>query len=239
MSSEWYDFLENVRNARKQLGNPEIVWYRGHSSGEWKLIPSLHRLTIGLDREKALFEDFYRLSLLMSKKWDNDWETLFDMQHYGVPTRLLDWTETLGVAVAFAVLDHHASHGDLAIYILDPVKLNKKSGLRKIKEIPDNKFEYKAVYWNSDPFSATFPIAIAPPFQNARMLAQSGTFTIHGSEGGAVEDLVPDAVIKVQLPESTLQGAYEFIEYADLNPHKIYPDLLGITRHLNRKHLGK
>jgi hypothetical protein len=174
----------------------------------------------------------------MAKKWENDWETLFDMQHYGIPTRLLDWTETLGVAVAFAVLDHHSSHGDLAVYVLDPIKLNKKCGLRKIKEIPDKRFEYKAIYWHNDPFSAEFPIAIAPPFKNQRMLAQNGTFTIHGSNGAAIEDLVYDAVVKVPLPESTLDGAKEFIEYADLNPHNIYPDLLGIAEHLKRKHLG-
>lgn len=239
MVTEWYEFLENIRRARDELGNPKIIWYRGHSNGNWQLIPSLHRWEIGLEREQLLFEDFYRLSLLMSKKWENDWETLFDMQHYGIPTRLLDWTETLGVAVAFAVLDHHSSHGDLAVYVLDPIKLNRKCGIRKIKEIPDKNFEYKAIYWHNEPFSAEYPIAIAPPFQNPRMLAQNGTFTIHGSNRIAIEDLVPDAVVKVPLPESTLDGAKEFIEYADLNPHKIYPDLLGIAEHLKRKHLGE
>ena len=238
MTTKWYEFLESIREARNKLGDPEIIWYRGHSSGSWKLEPSLHRLSSDADKEKTLFEEFRRLALLMSKNWDNHWETLFDMQHYGVPTRLLDWTETLGVAVAFAVNDHHPSHGDLAVYVLDPVKLNSNSGLRSIKDIPDEKFEYQAVYWHSDPFSPTYPIAIAPPFQNERMLAQSGTFTIHGNDRGAIEELAPDAVVKVVLPESTIDGAREFIEYADLNPHRIYPDLLGIASHLKRKYLG-
>ena len=161
MRSNWYEFLEGVRQARKDLGDPEIVWYRGHSSGDWKLTPGLHRLTVGLENEQELFEDFHRLSLLMSKEWENDWETLFDMQHYGVPTRLLDWTETLGVAIAFAVLDHHSSHGDLAIYVLDPIKLNEKSGVHEIKDIPNERFEDKSIYWHNDPFAAIYPISIA------------------------------------------------------------------------------
>lgn len=237
---DWYNFLEEVRQAREDLGNPETVWYRGHSSSEWKLTPSLHRFELGMKNEKILFEDFQKFFLLMGKdhKWSSDWETLFDMQHYGVPTRLLDWTETLGVAIAFAVLDHHDSHGDLAIYVLDPIKLNEKSRLDEIKHIPNDHFEYKSIYWNHEPFGAMYPIAIDPPYENKRMLAQNGTFTIHGDKPDPIESLVPEAVRQVVLPESVLKGAHEFIEYADLNPHKIYPDLVGIASHLKRKYLG-
>lgn len=34
---------------------------------------------------------------------NSEWETLIDMQNYGVPTRLLDWMSNLGIALYFAL----------------------------------------------------------------------------------------------------------------------------------------
>lgn len=239
MSSEWYDVLEAIKQARAHLGDPEVVWYRGHSSGQWGLIPSIHRLTEGLAKEQSLFWEFQRSSTRLFEKRDNDWQTLFDMQHYGVPTRLLDWTEALGIAVAFAVLDHHPSHGDSALWVLDPMRLNKYSGLKVIKEVPGNAFEYRDVYWDSVPFAAHYPIAINSLYHNERMFAQRGTFTVHGKDRGALDKICPKAIVKVPLPEPALNGAREFLEFADINPFRIYPDIVGMARHIRRKHLGE
>lgn len=239
MIDEWNDFLDAIREARQELGNPKIIWYRGHSSGQWNLIPGLHRWPEGLDKEANLFGEFQRTASRLFKKRDDDWETLFDMQHYGIPTRLLDWTEALGIAVAFAVLDHHPSHGDPALWVLDPVRLNKSSGLKGIKEIPSDGFGYKTVYWHNQPFAAIYPIAIAPTYQSDRMSAQRGTFTIHGRDGRAVDELCPNAIRKVPLPQTALGGAREFLDYADLNSYRIYPDIVGMARHISRKHLGQ
>ncbi|MDQ3818214.1 MAG: FRG domain-containing protein [Acidobacteriota bacterium] len=239
MISEWYGVLEEIRKARVTLGNPKVVWYRGQSSSAWKLIPSLHRQPNGLKKERDLFNEFQKSAARLFKKRDNDWETLFDMQHYGVPTRLLDWTEALGVAVAFAILDHHPSHGEPSLWVLDPVRLNRYSGIREVKEIPSPAFEYQTVYWEKIPFAAKFPIAVASLYQNDRMFAQRGTFTVHGSDKGAINEICPDAVVEVRIPISASDGAKEFLDYADLNPYRIYPDIVGMARHIRRKHLGE
>lgn len=71
-----------------------------------------------------------------SAEIDEEWSTLFDMQHYEVPTRLLDWTTTLGVAIAFALMDRDGTDGAAAIYVLDPslstnaAKLRARESLR-------------------------------------------------------------------------------------------------------------
>ncbi|MCB5383968.1 FRG domain-containing protein [Blautia glucerasea] len=53
------------------------------------------------------------------------WLTM--MQHYGLPTRLLDWSESPLVALYFA-LSEKKDDIDAAVWIMNPMKLNKKVG---------------------------------------------------------------------------------------------------------------
>ena len=46
------------------------------------------------------------------------------MQHYGVPTRLLDWTENAFIGLFFAVNDKQFDHIGSKLYILDGKMLN-------------------------------------------------------------------------------------------------------------------
>jgi hypothetical protein len=101
-ATSWADFLSQVRAAREDLGNPSVVWYRGHSRAYYKLVPSLLRNPIWAAKEQILFDEYERSASRLLDKRQNDWELLIDMQHYGIPTRLLDWTDVLGISLAFA-----------------------------------------------------------------------------------------------------------------------------------------
>ncbi len=39
----WHRFLNKISESESDLGNPEVVWYRGHSNINYKLVPSLYR----------------------------------------------------------------------------------------------------------------------------------------------------------------------------------------------------
>lgn len=235
----WSEFLESVREARDNLGNPKTVWYRGQSHSKFTLVPALVRVANGLQKEQALFDEYERSAARLLTKRVDDWELLIDMQHYGIPTRLLDWTDVLGIALAFALYNSNDDHEDSAIYVLDPLALNKESGLEEIKRVPNEKdFSYKSIYWRGKPLKASYPIAIDCALQNDRLVAQSGSFTVHGSKLNPIDEQVPGCIHKIVLSSSVKPEAREFLEYANLNAFSIYPDIVGMARHISRKHLG-
>jgi hypothetical protein len=206
---------------------------------DYKLIPSLHRRENGLQKEQDLFNEYQRSAARLTEKRSNDWELLFDMQHYGIPTRLLDWTDVLGVAIAFALYDAQDDGRDSSIHVLDPLKLNARSGSREVRRpANEQEFRYKSIYWESRPFDAVYPIAIDGPLQNDRMVAQQGAFTLHGSKTDFFETDAHDCLRKIVLKPGAKVGAREFLEYSNLNAFSIYPDIVGMARHIVRKHLG-
>src|SRR5688500_7332224 len=66
----------------------------------------------------------------------DDWEALFFMQHYGVPTRLLDWTENPLTALHFALMGSPSSWDKsngrtytktAAIWVWNPTEWNRRA----------------------------------------------------------------------------------------------------------------
>ena len=150
--SAWSKFLDEVREAERELGSPFEPWYRGHTDHTWQLIPSLPRQPDWEIKEKKLFSEFNQTASRVFEKRASDWETLFDMQHYWIPTRLLDWTTVMGVAIAFILHGDYSDDGDSALFILDPVALNRLSGREDVINVPDEKtFDYKTIYWERRP----------------------------------------------------------------------------------------
>jgi len=103
-------------NTLSQL-DPNGVWlFRGQTDSSWGLIPSVFR---GIDQMLPKFEDvdaewitrierdIYRDFEQQSRKYkpaaQTRWEMLALAQHYGTPTRLLDWTRSASIAAYFAV----------------------------------------------------------------------------------------------------------------------------------------
>ena len=94
-----------------QATTEESLWFRGCGQASYKLLPSLYRhrdaksLDKVVDLEQKLMIRFKQRSLpYLTRSLANDWETLFFMQHYGIPTRLLDWTENPLIALHFALM---------------------------------------------------------------------------------------------------------------------------------------
>jgi hypothetical protein len=232
-SAEWTDFLTKIKQAKNNLGSPERLWYRGHPNSDFYLLASLNRFENGFEKEQYLFNSFQKFSERLLKRRESEWETLFDMQHYHIPTRLLDWSETFGIALFFASYYNQSHHPgkDAAIYLLNPEALNRISNVPKVYRIPEDEehFSYKKIYWEHRPFSPSAPIAIEPIFINDRMLAQRGMFTVHDDSIDPIENKFPNAVQKVVLPNSLMSAALEFLDLSNITQYTVFPDLAGIA----------
>ena len=112
------------------------MWFRGQSDYSWGLVPSVQRKG-GMSKhyEQYISTNFMihtmRLNPNAPQRYDRaSWLTL--MQHYGLPTRLLDWSESPLVALYFALSSDRDAKTDAAVWVLNPMKLNKKVGLSLI-----------------------------------------------------------------------------------------------------------
>lgn len=116
---DWDAFQGRVRKA---MGTSVLLignFFRGQSDCAWPLRPTLLRLPYPADAgadqllslEGALRESFRSRAHLYLKpalvpSGTNAFVWWQVMQHYGAPTRLIDWTQSPYVAAYFAVVDH-------------------------------------------------------------------------------------------------------------------------------------
>jgi len=174
-------------------------WYRGHSKIYNELTPGIFRpnyeheiySAFRSDAEFSVIEDFKRKApALVSKLPENDdhisW--LFLMQHYGAPTRLLDWTKSVLIGLYFAVRQNHSEDGEL--WALYPEALNKHNGyfglpiprctiLKYLASEPSHNNQRKLAVELGLEKIPLYPLAIDPPLHFPRMVTQLSAFTIH------------------------------------------------------------
>lgn len=136
------------------------------------------------------------MNRLMISAPRDDWEWIFLMQHYRVPTRLLDWTESPLAALWFAVSSTDAANvaSDGAFWCLAPLSLNREARFRGRLETELPGFGKDDVLdsWlpdRQDRGLAQNPVAATGPRNSRRMAAQLGNFTISDRGSGAIDEI--------------------------------------------------
>ena len=244
--------VETIRAASNST-----LWFRGvGSAATHRLIPTLfrHPTLAGIEElielEAQLLTRFRHRSIpYQVRPLVDAWELFFMMQHFGVPTRLLDWSESPFIALYFAItaaeerMTAGAFTEDAAVWLLDTALWNAKVispyWKGRVMALPDNPLE---AYQPGSELRklAELPVAMAGLHNSPRIVAQRGAFTIFGHKNSPMEQLYEEhnfaanSLVKILLPTANLSEIRDSlfgIGYAD---SMIYPDLSGLAKEIKR-----
>lgn len=243
---------QTARLRRKWLEDEGIVpWFRGHEHAEWALVPKFYRQR-PTDRttEDEIREEFItRAPNLSDTKSANKWEWYFLMQHYGAPTRLLDWSEGALIGLYFAVRQSRGCH-DAAIWMLDPWWLNGQSTGHEEVVLPadpdilpkDRRLVNK---WLPNRFERVKgrkmprrPAAVYPGHMIRRIGTQRSCFTIHGTDPTGLDKVAADPrshLVKIVIPSFKAEAIRRDLETCGIDDITVFPDLEGLSRTVTRR----
>ncbi|KQH83888.1 hypothetical protein AMR76_20790 [Vibrio furnissii] len=278
---------EYISIATSIVDQVDDVWFRGHASASYRLTPSVLRDSVpltdgrgnqvedgqiviseggtvtGINPERMFYEFKSRAMPFLDREPKNNFEWMFLMQHYGLPTRLLDWTENALVALFFAlesfpkseeekIYDHTASeeflehdefcpHG-AAVFVVSPSRLNEISIGRSdkiyISEEPD-KWESYFDPMNK-PSSNYTPIAIQSSHIDTRIRSQLGHFTLHGANIWPLDyyTTLRNVLNKIFIPYEYSLKIFHDLQALGISESFIYPGLESLSRDIKRKEIS-
>lgn len=237
-SSDWKAILDSVDAFATR--NSGAVWYRGLTQSSYSLSSGLFRLHIGgLDEYLSLEDQMYRYYRALGYSLhgnESGWHLLYSMQHHGVRTRLLDWTESFPIALFFAT-DGWVS-GNARVWMLNPLALNELSiGRREILS-PGRLWPYPDKNHKDSKHGQLHSIAVYPIKNNHRIIAQHGVFTVQGNCLDPLESEFGDALLHggleyIDLSMDVREDALRFLKQCGITRFSLFPDADGLSRYLN------
>lgn len=239
--------VDAVLGLRPKGGGP--LWFRGHSKQSYELRPSLLRDGKSSDaveeRERRLVTRYRQRSPAMaaeSRGPGTDWDLLFSMQHHGVPTRLLDWSENLFVAAYFALM---GDYDDVpVVWCFDPLAWNRSCP--HLSTYGDDIHVLNTSDEDLDPYRASTDgklkrrvhsvVAMYGAYNSRRIVAQSGTFTIWGKITESMEEIASkreSTALQALVIRGERKSIFEELRLLGFRETMLFPELAILGKELS------
>jgi FRG domain len=200
-----------------------VYLFRGMGNADWDLSPAFDRRFRDLPSRDRLalwyrllgaFREACEAAGISSEILQDERRLIAFGQHYGLPTRLLDWTLSPYVAAFFAFRHVLAAGADalghIAIWVLHT----------------------GSSVWSPD---TGVEIVSAPAVENMRLRNQSGRFTLARTPFANLEQYVEScegeelALTRIILPASEAHRAVPDLDAMGINSAHLFPDMAGLT----------
>lgn len=217
----------------------EFLLSRGQSK-EYDLLPSALRRDLSGNNKYSrsviqYFLNEFKVSSHNYMKFPSDitgnYEWMVYGQHYGIPTKLLDFTYSHVVSLMFAVENafEDQEYRDAEVWFLNPTELNYNYASRsEVLNVVNGE--------NIDLDSYDGPVAIKSRKLNDRINAQNGLFVYFQDNSQPLNDLVDEnilrrLIIKGEEKRNILSSLYSIV----IGYTTLYPELHSVSKDIMMK----
>lgn len=239
---QWTDAL-GLFHSKRAAG----LVFRGQSDSKWDLSTTLERASKkrgAAGTETLLIQAFksraHQFGLPVPTKGDHlEWLAL--MQHYGVPTRLLDWTRSPYVAAYFAAERAAKDAEFFRVWAVDVVRLRGAAIQRlKVSELTKLGDPNPFMKWfMGNTFLFVAPIQASR--SNERLASQQGLFLCPGSLNSGFQrnlqemDGVGEHLLEIDFPVAMRCEVLSNLESMNINRATLFPGLEGFVQYLEMR----
>lgn len=220
---KYTDQYKNDNKLRLYRGQKEDFW--DIESNLFLLAKSKKRINDFYEIEKRIFNSFKKelIRINPSNTKLSDWEVLSIGRHYGLPTRLVDWTSNPLIALWFAFEEEKDKKNDRAVWGL---------------VVDEN---YLADFENDNPFNGRFIKVFQPNKIDNRIIAQESWFsvqnnTVFGKGGDGLPvfneyNIISQmeefdfVLVRIKIPNDQREVILNELNELGINRNTIYPDL--------------
>lgn len=253
--SSWTELQERVFEGS---WNPEIgrfrpkCAYRGLSSSDYKLETTLQRMRGAyVDVERHLLRNFKKYAHRSVVSQDSIWHWIAVGKHYGLPTRLLDWTHSPLVAMHFATSNIERMQEDGVIWIVDYARAHEllpsdlQAHLRSEgASLFTTELLAKSVRGLDElaALAGDFVVFFEPPSIDDRIVNQFALFSLLPDPRTVFDTWLgkhPEVWRKIVIPAALKWEIRDKLDQANVTERVLFPGMDGLSRWLKRQYSPK
>ncbi len=232
--------------------------YRGLPDDTFKMETSLHRNCGDLSRrlEPAILENFAKYAVIGDPSIEGSvWRQMILGQHYGLPTRLLDWTHSSLVALHFAVTEENLAEmddHDCAVWRIDMTEMcsllpkNYQDRVNKnqqtifsvdtLADVADSLAQY------DNDMQDSAMVIIEPPSINERIVNQYSFFSLVPIAITDIEGFLnkyTNNTVKYVIDKGLRWRVRDMLDSLNMSERIVYPGLSGLSKWIARHYYVK
>ncbi len=221
--------------------------FRGLSDAGYRLETSLMRLGGKYaELERHLLRNFTKYAHRNVVERDSLWHWLSVAQHYGLPTRILDWTYSPFIAMHFATVNIDKYDLDGVIWAVNYVKAHQMLPAKFRKMLEDEGANVLTVKMLSEAVNSLTDLAepahddiaifFEPPSLDDRIVNQYALCSVMSGPTKALDEWLRDKGLgrKIIIPASLKWEIRDKLDQANITERVLFPGLDGLSSWLKR-----